>query len=146
MRKTFVRGTIAGLLTLFFCAGAQPVRGLQTLKSVTVHETYLRKRATRAITPGFPEQAKRRGAQGVVVAQINVNEQGEVAQVMVLEAPDPLIKEAVIKAIEQWRFNPPTISGKSVRIRGKLTFYYVIERGKGRVDNPRQFSQAIMFE
>lgn len=146
MKKNFVRSVIAGLLPLFFCVGAQPVRGWQTLKSVTVHETYLRKRATKTVTPGFPERAKKRGAQGVVVAQIDVNEQGEVAQVMVLEAPDPLIKEAVIKAIGQWRFNPPTIGGKPVRVRGKLTFYYVIERGKGRVDNPRQFNQAIMSE
>lgn len=146
MKKTLVRGTIAGLLPLFFCMGAQPVWGLQTLKSVTVHETYLRKRATKTVPPGFPEQAKKRGAKGVVVAQINVDEQGEVARVEVLEAPDPLIKEAVIKAIEQWRFDPPTIGGKPVRIRGKLTFYYVIERGKGRVDNPRQFNQVIKSE
>jgi protein TonB len=146
MKETLLRSTIASLLPLFFSVGSQLAWGSQTLKSVTVHETYLRKRATKTVTPGFPEQAKKRGAKGVVVAQLNVNERGEVARVEVLEAPDPLIKEAVIKAIEQWRFNPPTISGKPVRIRGKLTFYYVIERGKGRVDNPRQFNQAITFE
>lgn len=146
MKRTLVRRVIAGLLPLFVSVGAQPVWGLQTLKFVTVHETYLRKRATKTILPGFPEQAKKRGAKGVVVAQVNVNEQGEVAQVTVLEAPDPLIKEAVVKALERWRFDPPTIGGKPVRIRGKLTFYYVIERGKGRVDNPRQFNQVIKFE
>jgi TonB family protein len=114
MKKTLVRSTIAVLLLLFFTVGTQPVWGLQTLKSVTVHETYLRKRATKIVTPGFPEQAKKRGATGVVVAQLDVNEQGQVAQVMILEAPDQLIKEAVVKAVEQWRFNPPTIGGNSI--------------------------------
>lgn len=56
MKKTFAGSAIAGLLPPFFSVGAQPVRGLQTLKSVTIHETYPRKRATKTVTPGFPEQ------------------------------------------------------------------------------------------
>ena len=113
--------------------------GAQTIRSITVTEQALRHYAIKTVMPKYPAAARRKGAQGVVVAQLEVNEQGGLNKIEVLEAPDPSIEEAVRQAISEWRFKPATIGGKAVPLRGKLTFYYVIEKGKGRVKNPQQF-------
>ncbi|HVF54971.1 MAG TPA: energy transducer TonB [Pyrinomonadaceae bacterium] len=129
------------LVTLLYLAvplSANP----QKLQFVTVHEETLRRYAVEVVNPSYPQRAVKRSAQGVAVIQLDVNEQGSVSRAEVLEAPDPLISEAVAAAVKKWKFKPPTIRGSAVPIRGKLTFYYMIKDGKGRVENPRQFRQS----
>ena len=125
---------------LLLALGALPAHG-QLPRSVTVSEGTLRKYALKAVLPEFPEPARKRGVQGVAVAQLDVDAAGLVKQAAVLEAPDALIREAVATAVRQWQFKPATIGGKAVPIRGKLTFYFVIENGKGMVKSPAQLAQ-----
>jgi len=126
------------LLPLLLGAAIAPIVSSHPSKLIKVSEISLRKLATKTVLPDFPEEAKKRGAKGVAVAQLEVDEKGDVAQVEVLEAPDPLIKKAVADATKQWKFKPSASSGEPVRIQGKLTFYYVIDRNEARVENPRQ--------
>lgn len=131
-------------LCLYFCllVCAHGLRSIdntyaQSPKLIRITEVSLRRLATRTVMPGFPPEARRRGVRGVSVAQLDVDEQGSVAAVQVLEAPDDSIKSAVADAIKQWKFKPSTINGEPVMIRGKLTFYYVNKNGKARVENPK---------
>lgn len=96
----------------------------------------LRKNASNTVAPDYPAESKRRGAKGVAVTQLEIDEKGDVAKIEVLEAPDPHIEEAVIKAVRQWKFPSVTVKGKPRRVIGKLTFYFVIERGKATVRSP----------
>jgi TonB family protein len=109
----------------------------QSAKTIRVSELVLRRSATKKVTPEFPETARRQKKTGVAVAQLEVNEAGMVTTVDVLEAPDPTIKAAVSDAVRQWEFKPTTLAGEAVRVRGKLTFYYVIDSQGSRVDDPR---------
>jgi outer membrane biosynthesis protein TonB len=106
---------------------------------VKVAEVSLRKAAYKKVMPDFSPEAVKQNAQGIAVAELVVDESGNVVKVDVLESPHPLVTEAVSEAVGQWRFNVTTLKGTPVSLRGKLTFYYVIdERGVGRVDNPRK--------
>ena len=65
---------------------------------------------------------------------------GVVINVDVLEAPDSEIGSAIADAVRHWTFKPSSIRGVPVNIRGKLTFYCLIDsKGIGRVQNPKQF-------
>lgn len=65
---------------------------------------------------------------------------GTVVSVEVLEAPDSELGRAIADAVRQWTFKPSSIRGEPINIRGKLTFYCLIDRkGIGRVQNPKQF-------
>jgi TonB family protein len=119
-------------------ANANSPEKLQSPQGIKISEISLRKRATKSVMPVFPEEARRRKAMGVAVAQVDIDERGEVEQVEILESPDPSIKDAVIAAIKQWKFKPATINDKPVRIQGKLTFYYVIDDKGARVENPKR--------
>ncbi|HEX8139149.1 MAG TPA: energy transducer TonB [Pyrinomonadaceae bacterium] len=132
---------LIALLFLTVSALTTSIVSSQSSRAITVNERSLRKMATRTVMPTFPEEAKKHGAKGVAVAELEFDDKGAVAQVEVLEAPDPLIKQSVIDAVKQWKFSPTTANENPVNVRGKLTFYYVIdERGEGRVENPKQFN------
>jgi hypothetical protein len=66
---------------------------------------------------------------------------GDVTKVSILEAPADTIGDTVTQALKQWKFVPSKrMDGTPVNIRGKLTFYFEIDKdGKGRVENPKQF-------
>ncbi len=111
-------------------------------KTIRVAEISLRRAANRIVMPVFPKASEANKVTGVAVAQIEFNAQGEVDKAEVLEAPDEQIKLAVAEAVKQWRFQPQQFDNETVRIRGKLTFYFVLDdRGRGRVENPKQPKQ-----
>lgn len=89
------------------------------------------------LMPEYPEISRNRNATGVSVSRIEINESGEVKNIEVLQAPDQYIEAALVKSIGQWRFQPFTQKGQPRSVRGKLTFYFLIEGGKAFVKNPR---------
>lgn len=107
---------------------------------VRASEGTLRKVATRIVMPSYPQESIKRRAKGVAVAQIETNQEGDVSKVEILEAPDSMISTSVTEAVRQWKFRSSKIKdGPSVSVKGKLTFYFVIDdRGKARVENPKQ--------
>jgi len=132
------------IVCLLICAAflfinlSAPVVTAQKSMHVKLSERSLRSRAVNIVMPGYPEESKKRGAKGVAVAQLEVDERGDVTQVDILEAPDGQIKGAITEAVNQWKFKPTTVGGQPVRVQGKLTFYYVIEGGDARVENPKE--------
>jgi TonB family protein len=126
-------------VTLLFVALSSAsilVARTQEPKTLTINETALRRRIAKAVLPSYPEQLKKRKVKGVAVARLDISESGKVMKVEVLQFPDPLCIEAVIDAVSRWEFEPTTIGGERVRVRSKLTFYYVVDRKGARVENP----------
>lgn len=101
-----------------------------------VHENHLRTKAIASVMPKFPNAAKKKKINGVAVAQITVDETGQVINVEVLEAPHPSIEEAVKEALYQWRFAIFSVKGKPFKAIGKMTFYFVNDKKGARVENP----------
>jgi protein TonB len=116
---------------------AAPAVTAQKPMHVRLSEKSLRARAIKSVMPAYPDESKKRGSKGVAVARLEIDEQGDVTQVDVLESPDAHIKRAVTEATSQWKFNPTTVGGQPVRVQGKLTFYFVIEGADARVENPK---------
>jgi len=109
--------------------------GAQSLE-IRVSEGVLRKKAIKTVTPSFPDAARKKGAQGVAVAELYANEKGEVIKVKILEAPDASIEEAISEALSQWKLTPTTIKGVPARVRGKLIFYFMIDGDNAWVEEP----------
>lgn len=108
-------------------------------KVATVPEKTLRQFAKTVVMPIYPDIAQRNGVHGVAIAQLNIDEEGSVTNVEILEAPHESIGSAVVAAVKKWKFERPIddSTGKAVRLSGKLTFYFVIENGRGVVKNPK---------
>lgn len=107
---------------------------------VTVGEDGIRKSAVKTVMPIYPKDSLKKQAKGVGVAEVQYDGNGEVSDVKILESPDAETGKSVVHAMRQWKFNPSKLNGEPVSIRGKITFYFVVDaKGKGEVKNPKQF-------
>ena len=82
-----------------------------------------RNRLTYSPHPVYPELAQRVGIQGVVKLQVRVQKDGRVEVLKLLQG-EPVLAEAAIKAVKQWRGKPAWINGKQVEVVSTVTFNF----------------------
>ena len=118
-----------------------PSRPPLNQQPIRVNEDGMRKSASKTVMPSYPTDALKNREQGVVIAEVQYDANGDVVNTAVLESPSQSIADAVVKAIKQWKFIPSKKEdGTPVSIRGKLTFYFEIDKdGRGLVLNPKQY-------
>lgn len=66
--------------------------------------------------PAYPEGAKSRGAQGVVVLEASIATDGRVENVKVVNSPDDELAKAALDAVSQWRYQPTLLNGDPVEV------------------------------
>lgn len=75
-----------------------------------------------AITPDYPERAKRMGAEGFVTLEFTVDRRGQVRDPRVLEAePRGVFERSALQAIERFRYRPRVVNGKALVVTGVRT-------------------------
>jgi protein TonB len=65
--------------------------------------------------PKYPYKAREAGVGGTVMVQALIGRDGEVARTVIVESI-PLLDQAAVQAVEQWRFRPARSNGKPVAI------------------------------
>jgi TonB family protein len=76
--------------------------------------------------PPYPPVAQAARAQGTVVVQVTVDEEGYVISARAISG-HPLLQQAAVKAARQARFKPTRLSGKPVKVTGVITYNFVLE-------------------
>jgi TonB family protein len=74
-------------------------------------------------TPEYPAEAKAAGAEGVVVIQVMIDEQGNVTDARPISGPK-LLQETSLNAARQAKFSPTLLSGEPVKVTGVLVFNF----------------------
>lgn len=77
-------------------------------------------------TPEYPAIAKAARAQGTVVVQIVVGEDGRVMSASAVSG-HPLLQQAAVAAARQARFSPTLLSGQPVKVSGVITYNFVLQ-------------------
>jgi TonB family protein len=72
------------------------------------------------VDPVYPPLAKQARVEATVILEVTVNEQGEVASVRVLRS-HPLLEQAAIDAVKQWRYSPTLLNGVAVPVVATAT-------------------------
>jgi len=80
------------------------------------------------VQPRYTELARRSGAQGTVIVEAIIDEQGRVTNVRVLRGQPLGLDQAAVEAIQQWRFKPATLADKPVKVFYTLTVNFTIQR------------------
>jgi TonB family protein len=73
--------------------------------------------------PLYPEEALVAGITGVVVAEVVISESGTVTDARVVRSV-PLLDEAALEAVREWRFTPTIVDGNPVPIRTTVTVHF----------------------
>jgi len=66
------------------------------------------------VDPVYPDEARKKGIQGVVILEAKIDESGQVMDAMILRSV-PDLDQAAIDAIRQWVYEPMLINGKPVK-------------------------------
>jgi TonB family protein len=74
--------------------------------------------------PTRPEQAQKMRMTGTVVVEMVVTEAGHTTDLQVTRSATPVLDDAVLKALRQWRFEPAREKGVKVRTRLERTFTF----------------------
>ena len=80
------------------------------------------------ILPSYPEIARRRGIEGQVMLEIVVDEFGRVEPAIAIMESLPLLDQAAIDAIRQWRFAPARDrDGNPVRAKVRIPLRFTLQ-------------------
>ena len=69
----------------------------------------------RRVEPVYPGVAVSAHIEGLVILEATVNDQGEVTEVRVLRSTSPLLANAALDAVKEWRYSPLMLNGHKVK-------------------------------
>lgn len=97
-------------------------------------------RLIKKVNPSYPEEARRNRVEGLVILEARSNEKGEVDGVRILKSSAPVLNEAAMDAVRQWKYEPyynqegkPTPIVFTVTVRFKLRDVDTEEFDRGAV-------------
>jgi protein TonB len=75
--------------------------------------------------PVYPEAAKAAGVQGIIIAEVLLDVAGNVADIRLLRT-NPLLQDAALDAIWQWRYEPALLNGEAVPMVMTVTVNFTL--------------------
>jgi protein TonB len=79
----------------------------------------------RDVAPRYPQIARSANVQGIVILEATIGEDGAVRDVRVLRGK-PLLDDAAVEAVRQWRFTPPMLNGQAVPAAMTVTVSFTL--------------------
>jgi protein TonB len=79
------------------------------------------------VEPDYPEEALRQRIQGPVVLDVRADRDGSIQEIKLLSG-QPLLADAAIAAVKQWRFKPLVDKGQPVEMRTTITLNFRLPR------------------
>ncbi len=80
------------------------------------------------VAPQYPAEAGRARIEGTVVLMAVIGTDGSVQDVRV-ESGLPMLAQAAIDAVRQWRYKPYMIDGEPVEVDSRITINFTLSRG-----------------
>jgi len=77
----------------------------------------------RKVDPIYPYEARQQGIQGNVVLAGIIGKDGHMGQLKAVSG-DPILVDASIKAVKQWRYRPFLLKGEPVEIETTITIKF----------------------
>lgn len=97
--------------------GQQPVRVGGNIKTPTkIHD----------VRPLYPQEARDAGVSGMVILEAVIDTQGNVRSALVLRSI-PLLDQAALDAVRQWRFAPTLLEGIAVPVLMTVTVNFTMQ-------------------
>ena len=99
-------------------AELNPVRVGRNLKTPT---------KVRDVRPAYPPIARDSHVQGVVILETIIDDTGAVIDTRILRSI-PLLDQAALDAVRQWRYTPSTYGGRPVSVLMTITVRFTLQQ------------------
>ena len=80
------------------------------------------------VSPTYPPEAGRERIEGTVVLLAVIGKDGTVQDVRI-ESGLPILAQAAIDAVKQWRYRPYLLNGEPVEVDSRITINFTLSRG-----------------
>ena len=77
------------------------------------------------VEPQYPAEATARHIQGLVTLEVQIGGEGAVRNITVVEG-DPILAEAALQAVRQWRYRPYSVDGRPVEMQTRITIRFTL--------------------
>jgi periplasmic protein TonB len=78
------------------------------------------------VTPIYPEIARAARREGMVILEAVIDASGNVTSARVLRG-DPLLDQAALDAVQQWKFKPATLNGETIPVVMTVTVQFRLQ-------------------
>ncbi|MGA2263987.1 MAG: energy transducer TonB, partial [Acidobacteriota bacterium] len=78
------------------------------------------------VLPEYPDLARRAHVEAVVLLDVTVDEEGNVADVRVIRG-HPLLDHEAVRAVKQWKYSPTLLNGEPVAIASTVTVIFKLK-------------------
>lgn len=80
------------------------------------------------VQPVYPPEAKAARVQGSVVLGAIIGKDGAVQSLRVISSPSPLLEQAAMDAVKQWKYRPYLLNGNPVEVDTQITVNFVLAK------------------
>ncbi len=77
----------------------------------------------RRVEPVYPRLALLARVSGIVILEVSLDEEGNVQEVRILRG-HPLLDDAAVQAVRQWKYSPTLLNGEPVPVVGTVTVVF----------------------
>jgi protein TonB len=81
------------------------------------------------VNPVYPQMAKIARVQGPVVLAAVIGKDGNIQNLHVLSTASPLLNQAAIDAVREWRYRPYILNGEPVEVDTQITVNFTLSGG-----------------
>lgn len=130
--------TKTSFFCLFFCLCLNLVYAQNTTaadpkpdSSVSIEPLILHSLLKHEAVPEYPAAALQNHTEGIALVDVFVNGNGTIQKVAGKDCPkcSPMFREAAVKAVEQWQYQPVLLDGKPVNVNSSVIFRFRLENG-----------------
>jgi periplasmic protein TonB len=101
------------------------IKPLEKKPPLPVTSTLLQSRLIRRVDPVYPPLAIKARSSGIVKLEAIIDEEGNVTDIKVLSGP-PLLVNAAVEAVRQWKYSPTILSGEPTRILATVEVGFIL--------------------
>jgi TonB family protein len=98
----------------------------QRSKRVRVSEGVAKALLVKKVEPEYPQEARDKRIQGAVILQVEISEAGDVKDARLISG-HPLLAEAAIEALKQWKYKPYLLNGEPVQVETRATVDFKLD-------------------
>ena len=109
-------------------ATAQPADQQAVPKRVRVSQGVISGLLIRKVNPAYPKKARKKHIQGVVTLAAKISKDGDIVDLSVVSG-DPILAEAAVEAVKQWKYKPYFFQGESVEVDTQITVNFTLADG-----------------
>jgi TonB family protein len=98
-----------------------------TQSSSPGHHDLTRWRLVRKVNPEYPKKARKQHVEGTVRLHAIIDKDGSVRDLEVISG-DPLLTDAAVKAVRQWRYSPTLLDGQAKEITTTIEVVFALNK------------------